>query len=140
MKKCPRCFQSKSLDQFYKCRGRVFSYCKTCSKLRSSEIAKRNPERRRATGLKSHLKTVYGLELTLYNEMLLSSGGFCPICNKLMNPPCVDHDHETKVVRGLLCRNCNSLLGCAIESPLILRNAIAYLEHHKNQNQNQNTK
>jgi len=41
----------------------------------------------------------------------------------------VDHDESTGLVRGLLCRPCNLLLGNAREDPLILANAYSYLTH-----------
>jgi len=41
----------------------------------------------------------------------------------------VDHDESTGLVRGLLCRPCNLLLGNAQENPFILANAYSYLSH-----------
>jgi hypothetical protein len=41
----------------------------------------------------------------------------------------IDHDHKTGVVRGLLCKRCNSdVLGAADERSDILLRAAAYLE------------
>jgi hypothetical protein len=40
----------------------------------------------------------------------------------------VDHDHKTGVIRGLICRGCNSLLGTAGDDPALLRRAAEYLE------------
>jgi hypothetical protein len=39
----------------------------------------------------------------------------------------VDHDHDTGAVRGLLCRNCNTILGKSRESVGILTDLITYL-------------
>jgi hypothetical protein len=46
---------------------------------------------------------------------------------KKLKIPCVDHDHTTKKVRGLLCRHCNLLLGYCEENVLVLQRAINYL-------------
>lgn len=45
----------------------------------------------------------------------------------------VDHDHATGLVRGLICINCNYMLGHAKDNPLIILSAFKYLkEHYKN--------
>lgn len=41
--------------------------------------------------------------------------------------PHVDHDHETGKVRGMLCHNCNLMIGYAKEDIQTLRRAITYL-------------
>ena len=58
----------------------------------------------------------------------------CEICkNKLSDTPhdkrqsCIDHCHETLVVRGVLCRACNLMIGFAEDDEQILLNAIKYL-------------
>jgi hypothetical protein len=74
-----------------------------------------NPEKNRRR-YKQDLWRRYGLDLTLddFEVMLEKQGGVCAICKE----PCstgrdlaVDHDHETGVVRGLLCLTCNRFLG-----------------------------
>lgn len=42
----------------------------------------------------------------------------------------VDHNHETKKVRGLLCTNCNAGLGMFKDSIEKLELAIDYLNHY----------
>ena len=78
-----------------------------------------------------HLKNAYGLSLNQYTLLLRSQNYKCAICKKSIKSVgtlCVDHDHKTEKVRGLLCRNCNSILGLAKESIVILSNAIKYFK------------
>ena len=50
-------------------------------------------------------------------------GGSCGSGRRLA----VDHNHTTGKVRGLLCSNCNTLLGKAKDNVNILQAAIDYL-------------
>ena len=59
----------------------------------------------------------------------------CEICSvdlvagrKGGNTQHIDHDHETGIIRGVLCNNCNTMLGAAKDTPEILREAARYLE------------
>lgn len=65
-----------------------------------------------------------------YEILLKEQKGGCAICGlpddggkKLA----VDHCHTTLCTRGLLCRRCNMMLGCAEDSVKILQQAIEYL-------------
>ena len=40
-----------------------------------------------------------------------------------------DHDHETGIVRGVLCKHCNDLLGRIKDDPTYFRLMIRYLEN-----------
>ncbi len=62
-----------------------------------------------------YLRSQYGISLAEWQEMLLAQGGCCAIC-KLDHPGskngwATDHCHITHKVRGILCTECNSLLG-----------------------------
>lgn len=50
----------------------------------------------------------------------------CSRCGELK--PIADHDHDTGVIRGLLCHNCNRALGFLGDSIEGVRLALAYLE------------
>lgn len=54
--------------------------------------------------------------------------GKCGICGTSFHkrPPVVDHCHTSGHVRGLLCKQCNTALGCA-EKGNWLENAKSYL-------------
>ena len=79
---------------------------------------------------KHHLKAVYGISLEAYEHMLASQSGLCAICK---GPPMsgktlhVDHDHETDVVRGLLCQRCNLAIGHFQDDTSVLLAAVNYL-------------
>ena len=44
--------------------------------------------------------------------------------------PNIDHDHVTDRVRGIICRDCNLMLGNAKDSTVILQQGIDYLNKH----------
>lgn len=46
----------------------------------------------------------------------------------LTKTACVDHDHKTGVVRGLLCWNCNVAIGKLDDNPDTVLNAYKYLK------------
>lgn len=75
----------------------------------------------------------YGITLEMFAEMRSSQDNSCAICkNSFKNEKFsinIDHDHETKKVRGLLCRSCNLLLGHSKDSKELLKQSIAYLLH-----------
>lgn len=48
-------------------------------------------------------------------------------CNNKSLDLCVDHCHNSKQVRGLLCRDCNLALGMFKDSIEFLKNAINYI-------------
>ena len=46
-----------------------------------------------------------------YDVRWKCQNGRCALCHQLGRPLHVDHDHETGVVRGLICCGCNTALG-----------------------------
>lgn len=58
-----------------------------------------------------HLKD-YGLSAEDWE--ILIQDNFCPLCRRGytgLNPACVDHDHRSGVIDGIICRACNYWLG-----------------------------
>lgn len=72
----------------------------------------------------------YGVTPERFQEMLAEQDGKCDICLTPLSDPYIDHSHVTDVVRGLLCVNCNFVLGNAHEDVGVLERAIAYLRKH----------
>jgi hypothetical protein len=152
VKQCKACKQSKPLDAFYSeprvSDGRT-ARCKTCIKSAASihydinkgDVLKRrkaeySPEKERAKKLKS----TYGISVELYDHMLKEQGYKCKLCPST-DPRhnsgrfVVDHCHTTGKVRGLLCSECNLMLGKAKDDITILQNAITYLSQHSEASQ-----
>jgi len=71
----------------------------------------------------------YGLTMDQFHAMFEAQGERCKICRRVMGRICIDHDHASKRVRGLLCHGCNVAIGYAKENPTTLRAAAAYLEN-----------
>ena len=85
-----------------------------------------NYERINEMERKSRLKQKYGITLEQYQAMAAEQNDLCAICNR-DEPLRVDHDHETGVVRGLLCHGCNTAIGLMNDDVDRLRSAIDYL-------------
>jgi len=81
-----------------------------------------------------NLKRCYGITIEQYDQMFNVQEGKCKVCgkhqNELKQPLSVDHNHITGKVRGLLCPNCNTILGYAKDDINILQNVINYLKEN----------
>jgi hypothetical protein len=76
-----------------------------------------------------HLKQKYGITFSQHQEMIKAQEGKCAICGTVgIAELAIDHDHNTGRVRGLLCRRCNTGLGCFRDNPRSLKAAIEYLK------------
>lgn len=85
-------------------------------------------------GKRYRVKTEYGLSMDQVELMLERQENLCAICKDPFEDRFktqIDHCHKTGHVRGLLCINCNWMLGKARDNPIILRAGAAYLEQQK---------
>ena len=85
-------------------------------------------------GKRLYLWTKYRLRPADFNNLWEQQDGKCAICENKMLPKgraplsvAVDHNHETGVVRGLLCKTCNAGIGQLWDDPDILIRAAEYL-------------
>jgi hypothetical protein len=58
----------------------------------------------------------YNLSQPEFDALFAKQGGLCALCDQALidggsTHLNVDHDHETGVVRGLLCHRCNIIIG-----------------------------
>lgn len=144
MKRCTSCLQEKPLTEFWADKRRPngrLAKCKECKTAKivawrqsQPDLNKRRYWANRDSERYRHLVKKYGITLSNYFEMLLAQGGACAICgrpepkNKSLN---VDHDHQTGEVRGLLCTNCNQMIGHAADSRDRLEAGARYLESYR---------
>lgn len=93
-----------------------------------------NPDKVKQSQRRQDLKK-YGLTPECYSTLYEKQGGRCAICGTTEQKGgrfktfCVDHDHETGRVRGLLCYDCNFGLGKFGDNISHLVAAIHYLQH-----------
>ena len=79
-----------------------------------------------------YLSSKYNLTQSEYETMAELQDGKCAIC--YLEPKrilCIDHDHATNKVRGLLCDACNVALGGAKDNIQTLTNMILYLKKYE---------
>lgn len=117
---------SKLYEQRDKTKGYRKKYSQTNGAINAKKWRDSNPDKAR----NASLKYTYGISIEEYNQLFVNQNGVCAICKeKPLNSKnlCVDHDHNTHKIRGLLCRACNSGLGHFKENKQNLLNAIKYL-------------
>jgi hypothetical protein len=148
-KKCNKCCKHKTLDKFSKRMVSTTgqSWCKACMSDYQREWNKRNnkkkrfltaswkarnPKRTKEFARGTHLKSHYGITNAQYEQLLEDQNHVCKICKqpettKAQRRLHVDHDHNSGIVRGILCHGCNTGLGAFKDKPEILIAAAHYL-------------
>lgn len=109
------------------------SQCATCCNAKSREQYRKHTAARKAYQKRRN----YGITQEEILGLLGEQEGRCAICEIVLDLEghgakvlCVDHDHRTKQVRGLLCNLCNRGIGFLREDVSALERAITYLRRH----------
>lgn len=110
------------------------SYCKPCALKAHRTWSKKNPGKFGLSAWNAWLKKIYGIDKNDYQFLLDKQSGVCAIClqpdsTKRLS---VDHCHSSRMIRGLLCGNCNNGLGRFKDNPQLLLNALKYLKDPMN--------
>ena len=139
-KVCKVCNKEKPLSSYHKSKIHKLccrNVCKPCRNKRQ----KITPEKRKESysyekNRNTKLKQTYGITYDDYLEMFNEQDGKCLICERhqkdLTLALAVDHCHDTGMIRGLLCGNCNSGIGNLRDDISLLKKAIEYLESYEN--------
>ena len=135
-KVCKVCKKEKPLSSYHKSNIHKLGCRNVCKPCRN-ERQKITPEKRKESysyerNRNIKLKQTYGITYDDYHIMFNEQGGRCLICDRhqkdLTLALAVDHCHQTGIIRGLLCGNCNSGIGNLRDDVSLLRKAIEYLE------------
>lgn len=132
MKKCTKCYKTKSLNEFAKKGEKHTSRCKSCHNEYYKEYY-RDPERygKHKERIKNsrYAGSRYGMSRGEWEIFILRNNGMCEICDK-KPATCIDHDHESGVVRGRLCTSCNISLGRLGDSIAGIEKVLWYLKNN----------
>jgi len=124
MQRCHKCGIEKEESDFYifKPNKSGLHYdCKTCMKLAKKNWDAKNKgmyyiKHKERFGNYRRMK-LYGITVDEYEELKQRQDGRCAICGrtqeqsgKSLRELCIDHDHKTGRVRGLLCTRCNTMI------------------------------
>lgn len=90
---------------------------------------------RSSYGYRWRLMNSYGITIEQYQRIWADQYGLCAICfrseSEIGERLCVDHDHDTGIVRGLLCRKCNKAIGGFCELIERVERAAEYMKQAK---------
>ena len=151
MKRCPRCKESKKDEDFNKRsagKNGLAYHCRDCAQKSYKahyyrednldairEKCRTYKSQNQDSVRNSRFKTLYGITLDQFNKMKEDQHGLCATCGKKpIKTLCVDHDHVTGKVRGLLCSSCNRGIGLLQDSIDILKQSVKYLRKYKDDN------
>ena len=111
-----------------KARARAY-YWANREKIRKAQNDRRTPEIER----EYNLRHKFGITQADYDRMLKEQDGKCAVCRsphsgrKDRKNFAVDHNHETKAIRGLLCVQCNTAAGNLRDDPGLCLKLAEYL-------------
>lgn len=139
---------------FHRCKACVSSGVKQRRSLdpeRFREWERQSSERRfdinrdgkRNRGLPWRLETKFKISIDEFSAILERQNHACAICkNPVIVAPkgrgsreaaCLDHNHETGAVRGILCNACNTALGLLGDNAETVQQASEYLRKHEDE-------
>lgn len=145
-KRCTKCKKELDLQQFHvdKSVGKPKSHCKSCvreSQRRAWPNHRRDPTTNSLYACRSNLKRKYGMTIREYEEILCRQNQRCAICGRNENGRaykhgqpkrfCLDHNHTTGKIRGLLCSTCNRVVGIIETRSDLLERAKNYIVEHQ---------
>lgn len=123
---CNHCTKEQVLSEFVadkRYKLGVIGTCRSCD--RTKRAARRKLEAYRIKANDRQHRSRYGLT-SEQRDVLLRAFRVCVACGIGVNL-CVDHDHKTKEIRGVLCQRCNRAMGLLNDDPVKLQALVDYL-------------
>lgn len=126
---CRKCRKEQNEDQFKaRTTGRPTKFCLTCRTRQDNYSDKYHGGQYMNYRRPRNYLLTYGITEEQFLQMSAAREDKCDICGQRSNRRLhVDHCHKTKVVRGLLCLQCNTGLGLFKDDPANLIRASNYL-------------
>jgi hypothetical protein len=126
---------SKYPDGYYWCCSSCYANLEWVYKKGEEPNSRKYRRREKRIRRIKAIESRYGLTQEEHQDILVKQNNLCAICQKHIEGKvlCVDHDHTTGKVRGLLCGNCNVGLGNFKDNTEVLQAAIAYLQKYGRQ-------
>ncbi len=153
---CTLCNIDKDIIEFIKDKGSKDGHttrCNVCRRAYQKQWRNNNPDKVKALNerkkpkrdlyyndpenklkyRKKFIEKSFGIDYSVYEQLQEEQNNLCAICNKpqistRLNYLCVDHNHVTGKVRGLLCSSCNRGIGLLNDDINILERAVEYLK------------
>jgi hypothetical protein len=145
-KRCTKCGKVKLLIEF----GRsgetgdgFLSWCKACvrrwqhntsHKAEAGAMLQQYRRDRHEKALQARRRQrilrTYGISPQQHDQMMEQQHYLCALCGAELTDdvvPSIDHSHETEIIRGIVCRKCNLMIGLAEDDPKILFMGAKYL-------------
>lgn len=80
------------------------------------------------------LRKFFHIDLEQFQQLSRIQKGLCAVCKRKPTGKrwrlCVDHNHKTGKIRGLLCIKCNAALGQLDENVSFMKNLITYIRRY----------
>jgi hypothetical protein len=102
--------------------------------IKMKDRREKNIDKYKMSQRNSTYKKLYGITADEFDAKIKAQSNLCPIGLHHFDPPgqsqfapCMDHDHVTGELRGVICRHHNRAIGFFKDNTAELQSAIAYL-------------
>jgi len=121
---CTKCKIEKPITAFYKSNRATGVRNYQCIQCRKESYNSKS-------ATYSRIRRNYKLSKVDYEFLIKKRRGKCSLCKKKVSKLNIDHDHQTDIVRDLICSDCNFFIGFLEKRAHLLKKAIRYLKFNR---------